>query len=403
MPISREIAEALERSSWIRRMFEEGARLRREHGSDAVFDFSLGNPILPPPEVVLDRMRRLVDRDGVHRYMPNAGWPEVRAKIAAHLENRIGLPYRAEHLVMTVGAGGALNVFFRAILDPGDEVIVLSPYFVEYGFYVANARGVLVEVPTTEDFGPPSAERLLAAITPRTRAVVINFPNNPTGRVYSAEELGRLCEALREGSRQIGVPIALVTDEPYRKIIYDGFECPEVPPAYDYTVLITSHSKDLGLAGDRIGYLAISPKAPEAEAVAGACTFCNRTLGFVNAPSLMQLAVADCQDLPVDLTLYRENRQLLLDHLGELGFSISPPGGAFYLFPRSPIEDEVAFVQRLLQERILVVPGRGFGTPGYFRISYAVPRETVEGSLDAWTRVAREFPQLVPAEGQGSR
>ena len=378
-------------------MFEEGARLRREHGADQVFDFSLGNPILSPPPEVLARMRDLVMEEGVHRYMPNAGWPEVRAKVATSLEGRTGIPYQAENIVMTVGAGGALNVFFKAVLDPGDEVIVLSPYFVEYGFYVANAGGVLVEVPCTDDFGPPAAETLLAAITPRTRAVIINFPNNPTGRIYTTDELRAFCDALREGSKKAGAPITLITDEPYRKIVYPGFECPEVPPMYDHTVLITSHSKDLGLAGDRIGYLAISPKIEDAAELFAACTFCNRTLGFVSAPSLFQLAVADFQDLAVDGTLYATNRQILVDHLNELGFDLEAPGGAFYLFPRSPVENEIEFVNRLLAERILVVPGRGFGTPGYFRISYAVPTGTVEGSLAGWTRVAREFPQLSPA------
>lgn len=397
MPISRAVAEALERSSWIRRMFEEGARLRREHGEEAVCDFALGNPILPPPKPLLDRLRALVDAEGVHRYMPNAGWPEVREKVAAHLERRTGLPYRLEHVVMTVGAGGALNVLFRAILDPGDEVILLAPYFVEYGFYIRNSGGVPVAVNTTEDFGPPAAEDLLAAVTPRTRAVVINFPNNPTGRIYTTEELRTFCAALGEASRRTGSPILLITDEPYRKIVYEGFECPEVPPHYPQTVLITSHSKDLGLAGDRIGYLAISPRVEEPERLAAACTFCNRTLGFVNAPSLFQLAVADCQDLPVDITLYRENRRILLEHLGELGFAVNAPGGAFYLFPRSPVPDEIEFVTRLVKERILVVPGRGFGTPGYFRISYAVPRAVVERSLPGWTRVAQEYPQLTAA------
>ncbi len=394
MSISRSVADALERSSWIRRMFEEGARLRREHGPDSVFDFSLGNPILPPPPEVLARMRELVDKEGVHRYMPNAGWPEVREKVAASLERRTGIPYRVGNIIMTVGAGGALNVFFKATLNPGDEVIVLSPYFVEYGFYVENAGGKLVEVPCTEDFGPPAAETLLAAITPRTRAVVINSPNNPTGRIYTDAELVKFAAALREGSKKAGAPITLITDEPYRKIIYPGFDCPEVPPVYEHTVLITSHSKDLGLAGDRIGYLAISPQLNDAAELFAGCTFCNRTLGFVSAPSLFQHTVADFQDLSVDGTLYATNRQIFLDHLNDLGFDIEAPGGAFYLFPRSPIENEVEFVNRLLDERILVVPGRGFGTPGYFRISYAVPTKTVEGSLPGWTRVAREYPQL---------
>ncbi|MGA1779024.1 MAG: pyridoxal phosphate-dependent aminotransferase [Planctomycetota bacterium] len=396
MPISRNVTEALDRSSWIRRMFEEGARLRQEHGDDAVFDFSLGNPILPPPEALLARMEELVRSEGAHRYMPNAGWPEVRAKVAAHLERRTGIPYTAANVVMTVGAGGGLNVLFRAILNPGDEVIVLSPYFVEYGFYVQNAGGVLVEVQTTSNFGPPPAEALLERVTRRTKAVVINFPNNPTGRVYSSAELQSFCDAMRAASERIGTPILLITDEPYRKILYPGVECPEVPPAYDDTVLITSHSKDLGLAGDRIGTLAISPRIGDADELFAACTFCNRTLGFVSAPSLFQLAVADFQDASVDTTLYRENRRILVEHLRGLGFQFEEPGGAFYLFPKSPGENEIDFVNELLAERILVVPGRGFGSPGHFRISYAVPTETVVNSLPGWTRVAARHPSLSP-------
>ncbi len=394
MPISLSVADALERSSWIRRMFEEGARLRQEHGDKAVFDFSLGNPILPPPPEVIERLKEVVDLEGAHRYMPNAGWPQVREKVAASLSRRTGLPYGIENILMTVGAGGALNVFLRATLNPGDEVMVISPYFVEYGFYVHHAGGKLVEVAGSADFGPPTADQILEAVTPRTRAMIINFPNNPTGRIYTEDELREVSAALQEGSQRIGVPITLITDEPYRKIVYDGFDCPEVPPAYEHTALVTSHSKDLGLAGDRIGYLALSPQLANVEALFGACAFCNRTLGFVSAPSLFQLAVADFQDLPVDISLYRENREILLQHLNDLGFDVAPPGGAFYLFPKTPLENEIEFVHRLLEERILVVPGRGFGTPGHFRISYAVPTETIERSLPGWTRVALAYPKL---------
>jgi len=251
-------------------------------------------------------------------------------------------------------------------------------------------------VQTTSNFGPPPAEALLERVTRRTKAVVINFPNNPTGRVYSSAELQSFCDALRAASERIGTPILLITDEPYRKILYPGVECPEVPPAYDDTVLITSHSKDLGLAGDRIGTLAISPRIGDADELFAACTFCNRTLGFVSAPSLFQLAVADFQDASVDTTLYRENRRILVEHLRGLGFQFEEPGGAFYLFPKSPGENEIDFVNELLAERILVVPGRGFGSPGHFRISYAVPTETVVNSLPGWTRVAARHPSLSP-------
>lgn len=373
-------------------MFEEGARLRREHGADAVFDFSLGNPDLPPPEGLLARLRELTQGppDEIHRYMANCGWPQVREKIADSMTERTGIDYGAGNIIMTVGAGGGLNVLFKALLDPGDEVIVLRPYFVEYLFYVGNHQGKTVEIETDARFGL-SAENLSAAITPRTRAVVINSPNNPTGRVYTRDELTEFAEALRDGARKVGHPIYLITDEPYRKILYDGVECPEIPPLYDDTLLVTSHSKDLGLAGERIGYIAISPRAADADEVMAAATFCNRTLGFVNAPSLFQLAVAECQHLAIDTTPYDERRKLLLEHLGSLGFEIVPPGGAFYLFPRSPIEDDARFATKLLDERILVVPGRGFGRPGHFRISFAVPTETIERSLPAWERIAAQY------------
>ncbi|MFQ5654994.1 MAG: pyridoxal phosphate-dependent aminotransferase [Planctomycetota bacterium] len=396
MPISQEVKEALTRSSWIRRMFEEGHRLKTLHGADEVFDFTLGNPDLPPPERFLECLRELTAAPPgeIHRYMPNAGWPHVREKVASHLEKRTGLPFRGEHVVMTVGAGGALNVCLKSLLDPGDEVIILSPYFVEYLFYIGNHDGRVVPVETGEDFAPPT-QLLEEAIGERTRAVIINSPNNPTGRVYSRAELEEFVEVLRRGAARIGSPIYLITDEPYRKIVYDGLECPEIPPLYDDTIVITSHSKDLGLAGERIGYVTVSPRAAEVEDVVGAFTFCNRTLGYVNAPSLFQLAVADCQEISVELGPYKERRDLLLGHLEELGFDVQRPGGAFYLFPRSPIPDEMSFLQRLMEERILVVPGRGFGRAGHFRISYALPTPVIQKSLPAWERVARSFPELM--------
>ncbi|MCI0651587.1 MAG: pyridoxal phosphate-dependent aminotransferase [Planctomycetes bacterium] len=397
MPISREVREALTRSSWIRRMFEEGTKLKKLHGEDQVFDFSLGNPDLPPPEFFTNRLREILERPppGLHRYMPNAGWPEVRQKIAVQLERRCGLPYRGENIVMTVGAGGALNVCLKAILDPGDEVIVFAPYFVEYHFYIANHAGRVVAVETRGDFSI-DAEALAKAITARTRAVIINSPNNPTGVVYRHEEIAAVAAALARASRTHGRPIYLISDEPYRKIVYPPHSCPEVAPLYEHTVLITSHSKDLGLAGERIGYLAISPRAADAADLFSACTFCNRTLGFVNAPSLFQWAVADCQEAAVDVGTYRERRDLLVAHLRELGFELAEPGGAFYLFPRSPVPDETEFVTRLLESRILVVPGRGFGRPGYFRVSFAVPTETIRRSLPAWEEAARGYPALRP-------
>ncbi len=387
MPISNRVRSAIESSSWIRKMFEEGRRLKEKHGADQVFDFSLGNPDLPPPSAFLDRLRELTQAEpgGIHRYMPNAGWPEVRAKIAANFAGRTDLDYEASQVLMTVGAGGALNVVFKAILDPGDRVVVLAPYFVEYGFYIANHQGEMVVAETDDSFGP-DLESLEQVLDERVRAVVINSPNNPTGRVYTQAEIEGVAAVLARASERHGSPIYLVTDEPYRKIVYPGFTCPEIPRYYPHTISVTSHSKDLGLAGERIGILAISPQAADAAELSAACTFANRTLGFVNAPSLFQLAIQDFQDLAVDVGVYEQRKNILIPFLRERGLEIVEPGGAFYLFPKSPIPDETEFCRRLVEERILVVPGRGFGRGGYFRLSYAVPTDLIERSLSAWER-----------------
>ena len=392
MLISSEIQDSLQKSSWIRQMFEEGNRLKAEFGEEAVFDLSLGNPHLPPPDGFVDRLREIANgpQDTIHRYMPNAGWPEVREKIAVDLNRRDGLPWQGSDVIMTVGAGGALNIFLKAVLNPGDEVIVLSPYFVEYVFYVRNHGGEVVECPTTEDFAP-DPEALLKCVTERTRAVIINSPNNPTGRVYTTAEVEAFTRALEEASEQNGQPIFLVTDEPYKKVTYDGVSSPEIQSHYSHTVVITSHSKDLGLAGDRIGYMAVSPQIPQRQELVAGATFANRTLGFVNAPSLLQLAVADCQDQAVDTTEYEENRRLLMDHFDAIGLEYVRPDGAFFLFPKSLGLDDVAFVREALKEKILVVPGSGFGRSGHFRLSYAVPKKQVENSLPAWERLVQRL------------
>ena len=373
-------------------MFEEGNRLKAEFGEEAVFDFSLGNPHLPPPAGFIDRLREIANgpQDTIHRYMPNAGWPDVREKIAQDLRQRDGMEWQGSDVIMTVGAGGALNIFLKAILNPGDEVIVLSPYFVEYVFYIRNHGGEIVECPTKEDFAP-DPQALLDCVTEKTRAVIINSPNNPTGRVYTTEEVEIFARALEEASQRQGQPIFLVTDEPYKKVTYDGVTCPEIQSHYSHTVVITSHSKDLGLAGDRIGYMAVSPEIPDRQELVAGATFANRTLGFVNAPSLLQLAVADCQDLAVDTTEYAENRRLLMDHFEAIGLEFVRPDGAFFLFPKSLGMDDVDFVREALKENTLVVPGSGFGRKGHFRLSYAVSRKQVENSLPAWERLIQRL------------
>ncbi|MEC9476885.1 MAG: pyridoxal phosphate-dependent aminotransferase [Planctomycetota bacterium] len=395
MPISKALSDSLSRSSWIRKMFEEGNRLKSIHGEDEVFDFTLGNPHLAPPQQLIDRLRELTNgpQEEIHRYMPNAGWPEVREKIADDLKRRNPLPWSGSHIVMTVGAGGALNILLKTLLNPGDEVIILSPYFVEYIFYIQNHGGIVVDCPTNENFCP-EPEALLSKITNRTRAVIINSPNNPTGRVYNEVELTQFSEGLREASSRIGHPIYLISDEPYRKITYGNVVCPEIVNFYDDTVVITSHSKDLGLAGDRIGYLAVSPKAADCPDIVAGCTFSNRTLGFVNAPSILQLAIADCQEVTVDCEEYARNLQVLSAQLEQLGFDFIQPGGAFFLFPTAPGNDDVEFVQTAMEEKILVVPGSGFGRAGHFRLSFAIPEELVTKSLPAWERLAERCPTL---------
>jgi len=383
-------------------MFEEGNRLKAQFGEEAVFDFSLGNPHLPPPDGFVDRLREIVNgpQDLIHRYMPNAGWPQVREKIAADLRRRDGMEWKGSDVIMTVGAGGALNIFLKTVLNPGDEVVILSPYFVEYLFYIKNHGGKVVDCPTREDFSP-DPEALLACVTERTRAVIINSPNNPTGRVYSADEIEEFARALEKASAVTGQPIYLVSDEPYRKVTYDGVTCPEIQSHYSHTIVITSHSKDLGLAGDRIGYLAVSPQIPQREELVAGASFANRTLGFVNAPSLLQLAVADCQEIAVDCQEYAENRRLLIDHFESIGFEFVRPDGAFFLFPKTLGMDDVEFVREALKEKILVVPGSGFGRPGHFRLSYAVPQRQIKGSLGAWEKLVQRL-QSTQSDGEAT-
>ncbi len=388
MTVSKKVAEAMKASSWIRRMFEEGARLKAEHGAANVYDFSLGNPVVEPPEEVIEAMVAAAGtrEPGSHRYMPNAGYPRVRDAVGTHLAGRTGLPYTGDHVVMCVGAGGGLNVLMKAILDPGDEVIVLTPFFVEYRFYVDNHGGSSVLVPTDAEF-LPDLDAIRAAITPRTKALIVNSPNNPTGVTYSADVLDGLGDLLRAESAKLGRPILLVTDEPYRYITY-GVDVPWVQNHYDHTVLITSHSKDLALPGERIGFIAPSPRIGDAAALVGALTFANRILGFVNAPATQQRAVASLQGHSVDPEIYRKKRDRMLPALRAMGFEIVEPTGAFYMFPKSLLDDDVAFVRELQEERILTVPGTGFGRPGHFRISYCVDDASIENALPGFERVA---------------
>jgi len=383
MSIGRTIAEQMEHASWIRRMFEIGARLKRERGEENVFDFTLGNPDGEPPEEVISALRRVVDRNPPrsHAYMPNAGFTAVRDVIARQLSLQTGLAYTADHIVMTVGAAGAINVVLKSLLDPGDEVIILVPFFPEYQFYIENHAGRMVLVDTDDTF-QPNLGRIAAAITPRTKAIVLNSPHNPTGAVYSAEFLLDL-EALISG---LDHPVTVIADEPYKSLIFDGLTLPVIPSLIRRTVVAYSWSKALGIPGERIGYLALSPCLVELEALRDACTFANRILGFINAPAIWQWVIAEVADLQIDPHPYQEKRDLLWEGLTRIGYEVTKPHGTFYMFPKAPIPDDLALVRGLMDEGILAVPGSGFGRAGYFRLSLTIPRRTIERALPGFER-----------------
>jgi aspartate aminotransferase len=382
LPISEQMAGYMARSSWIRKMFEEGTRLKAEHGAENVFDFSIGNPNLEPPKEFKLCLSNLLTEEtpGAHGYMPNPGYPSTRAAIAATVSKQQAVEVGAEHIVMTVGAGGALNVVLRALLNPGDEVLVSNPCFVEYGFYTDNHGGTVKMVPAAADFNLDLSS-LEAAINPKTRVVLVNSPNNPTGVIYPSETLEALGAMLARKEEELGTRIFLVSDEPYRDIVYDDTVVPPVLSTYDDSLVVTSYSKNLSLAGERIGYIAANPAIKGIEQVMGACVLAVRILGFVNAPALMQRAVERLQGVSVDLSLYKRNRDVLLAALREAGLEVPEPAGAFYLFPRCPIDDDVAFAKEMAEELVLVVPGSGFFGPGHIRLAYCVAPETVDGAI----------------------
>jgi aspartate aminotransferase len=381
MSISRAIAEQMEHASWIRRMFEIGLELRRERGPENVFDFTLGNPDVEPPEPVIAALRRVVaeNRPRSHAYMPNAGYPEVRDTIARGLAGRTGLPFTAADVIMTVGAAGAINIVLKSILDPGDEVILLNPIFPEYRFYVENHGGKVVLAETDERF-QPDLDRIAAAITPRTKAIVLNTPNNPTGAMYSEAVLRELNGLVRD-------PILVISDEPYRSLTFDGATPSEPLRLIERSVLAFSWSKAMAIPGERVGYLAISPRLGEIAALRDACTFANRILGFINAPAIWQLVAGAVPDVMVDVGQYQAKRDRLCDALSAMGYDAPRPQGSFYVFPKTPIADDVEFIRRLMAEGILAVPGSGFGRAGHMRLSLTVSHDDLERSLAGFARV----------------
>jgi len=387
MPIARTIAAQLESSSWIRRMFEEGARLKKERGADAVFDFTLGNPEVEPPAALQQALREVIEMPsaGRHGYMPNLGFPDVREAIAKSLAEETGVPFGAENVCMTVGAAGACNVIFKAILDPGDEVILIAPFFAEYPFYVGNHGGKTVVVESDADCLPDVAA-IAAAITPRTRAILLNTPNNPSGRVYPEATLRALQAMLATREN----PPLVISDEPYKSLLYDGRTPSPVAAIIDQVAICYSWSKAQALAGERIGYLALSPKIPDAAILMNACAFANRTLGFVNAPALWQRVMAKVPNACVDVAAYQRKRDILCDGLSAVGYDIRKPEGGYYIFLKTPIPDDVAFVKRLVKYGVLAVPGTGFGRKGYLRLSLTAPLSTVVRSLPAFEKAIRE-------------
>ena len=372
-------------------MRRENAYAKR-FGADNVYDFTLGNPDVEPPEAFNRALLELAQSPlpGMHRYMNNAGYVETRTAVAEKLSRDSGLPVAADMIIMTCGAGGALNVVLKTILNPGEEVIILAPYFVEYKFYIDNHGGVPVEVWTNHETFQLDIDAIEKAITAKTRAIIICSPNNPTGVIYPAESLKRLGAILDKIYERNGHLIYVISDEPYARIAFDGQHVPAVFPLVKNSIVVTSHSKDLALAGERIGYLAANPRMATAAQFMEGAVFSNRVLGFVNAPALMQRLVARLQDELVDVAEYQAKRDLLVNELRGMGFSLVKPDGAFYLFPKSPLEDDVAFVKLAQKHHILLVPGAGFGAPGFFRIAYCVDKGIIERSLPAWRNLARE-------------
>ncbi|MBU4566597.1 MAG: pyridoxal phosphate-dependent aminotransferase [Desulfarculus sp.] len=387
MPVAHKIAEFIERSSWIRAMFEAGAKLKAQKGAENVFDFSLGNPNIEPPEKFFEVVSRLVaDRTpGRHAYMPNAGYPHVRAKVADYLSREHGPAFSENEIIMTVGAAGALNIVLKAIVDPGAEVVVPTPYFVEYDFYLDNHGGLVKRVPTTATFELDIAA-MADAISEKTCAVLINNPNNPSGAVYTQESVDALAAMLTEKSKQLGKAIYLISDEPYRQIVFDGLSVPSIFAAYPNSIVVTSFSKNLSLPGQRIGYAAVHPDIADKGLLLGGMTLANRILGFVNAPGIMQLAVAELLEDAAEVAEYARKRELILGVLDEAGYEYVRPGGAFYVFPKSPIPDDVAFCKLAIEQNLLLVPGSGFMGPGYFRIAYCCDDATIINSVGAFKR-----------------
>ncbi|MGB8453974.1 MAG: pyridoxal phosphate-dependent aminotransferase [Anaerocolumna sp.] len=392
--ISNKMIGLVQNSSVIRAMFEEGKRLAAIYGPENVFDFSLGNPSVEPPEAVKNAVIEVISEENanlVHGYMNNSGYEDVRSAIAGSINKRFDTSFGERNIIMTVGAAGGLNVVLKTLLNPGDEVMVFAPFFGEYRNYVSNFDGELVVVsPNTETFQPNLSE-FEKKITAKTKAVIINTPNNPTGAVYSEATITSLAEILKRKQAELNTSIYLISDEPYRELVYDGIKVPYLTKFYKNTIVGYSYSKSLSLPGERIGYLVIPEEVDDFSDVVAAANVANRILGFVNAPSLIQRVVAKCLDSEVDISLYNRNRELLYNNLNEYGYTCVKPEGAFYLFIKALEEDDKAFAAAAKKQNILIVPGSSFGCPGYCRIAYCVDYKTIEGSLTGFKKLAEEY------------
>ena len=388
MTIAKKIEKTLEKSSWIRKMFEQGTKLKARYGDTNVFDFSIGNPNLYPPKEFQTALEQVAaqQENWIHGYMANTGYPFVRQAIAENIRQEQAADLTKEDIIITCGAAGGLNVIFKALLNPDDEVLVTRPFFVEYNFYAENHGGVLKTVSAKEDF-TIDLQAIEKAITKKTKIMLINSPNNPTGQVYSRESLEKLGKLLKEKGKEYNNIIYLVSDEPYRKIIFDDTHVPPTFPWYKNSIIATSHSKDLSLPGERIGYIAVNPTAEYHDKLINAMAFTNRTLGFVNAPALMQRILPFIQGAKVNINKYQQKRDVFCKGLKDIGYNFTKPCGAFYIFPKSPIKDDVKFVQALQEEMILAVPGSGFGQPQYFRLAFCVEDETIEKSMPGFKKV----------------
>jgi aspartate aminotransferase len=392
--ISEKMSGLVKNSSVIRAMFEEGKRLAGIYGAENVYDFSLGNPSVEPPVEIKEALIAVINEEKpnlVHGYMNNSGYEDVRGKIAESINHKFDTSFHTNNIIMTVGAAGGLNVILKTILNPEDEVITFAPFFGEYRNYVSNFDGQLVVVsPNTVDFQPNLAE-FEQKITKKTKAVIVNTPNNPTGVVYSVKTIMDLADILNRKQKEYGSSIYLIADEPYRELAYDGIDVPYLTKYYDNTIVGYSFSKSLSLPGERIGYLVIPKEVDDYENVISAANVANRILGFVNAPSLIQRAVAKCLDAKVDLEVYNRNRELLYNSLVSYGYQCVKPQGAFYLFIKALEEDDKAFAEAAKKHNLLIVAGSAFGCPGYCRIAYCVDYEMIERALPSFKKVAEEY------------